>query len=300
MKLSVIIPCLDYEFSSYVETLKYSVRTILNECRDFEIHVILMLQSSTSDFSANDCELTDFSNKLKEDLTSISVVHLQKCSVSLARNIGIDLSIENGCSHVYFHDISIVVSKEFAGNFPRMNNVIDYACSGSPKFSSFTLPLMPSNSSNINNYEPNFLKSISYPAFNPYVWTYIFPINMISDIRFCENIGPGSDTKIKSGEDYIFLSDVLRKSRFYSLRSKNKSFVYHPLRKKFGEKSLIYAKGQGFSAKAVFMKYKRPSDLLYIFLFIINSFFKIILMKQNSVRIFKDRIRGLLLSIDEL
>jgi len=299
MIVSVVIPFLEDELDANLNTLKHSIGVLLSELKSVKIYFIFIPQPSRN---GGDFCSADLINEVGSELgvaPSCVVLEPQKIrSISMARNNGILRSIQLKCSHVYFHDISISVTSSFASAFLLMRGVSDITFSGSPKF-------VASSEIQLNNFSIEgagktltLSKVTAYPAFNPYVWTYFFPISLISDVRFDERLGPGDLTDLKAGEDYLFLSSVLSKSGFKTFSSSPRAFVFHPSRMLFDKKYLMYAKGQGYACKTVLLKFKRPADLLYAVLFVGNSFVKVFQLKSNSLKILVERFKGLFARLD--
>lgn len=241
--------------------------------------------------------LNDLIDCLKIDCKAVTVCNLKFRSVSCARNVGLNISSQSGCSHIFFHDISIVVTRGFAAKFKYLDKIMKFPYGGRPIFSNSSASVIQSELPVVSNMG-NFVEVGAYPIFNPYIWTYIFPLSLISDVRFDERIGPGDTTLIKAGEDFIFLSAVLSKTNFRKVRSYPASLVVHPARELSDKKNIIYARGQGYAYKATFLKYRRLVDFLYILLFIGNAFKNFIFCRNNSLKILSERISGLLFRLD--
>lgn len=299
MKLAIIIPFLDHELLKYIISLGNSLKSILDNCDSIETCIVFVPQPSGGSQKLSCADHLDFLiNKLKVRLTSVEIIRQNSRSTSLARNSGIDIAILNNCSHIYFHDISVGVSSDFARKINLMRNIFDYTYCGFPMFSEESLRKSKVDGSKMSFCQNELVKKVAYPAFNPYIWSYIFPLSLISEIRFDERLGPGDSTIVKAGEDYVFLNLVLSKNCFYTFTSSPPAHVYHPPRMVLDSKNLKYAKGQGYAYKTVFLRHRRLIDLIYIILFIGNAFKNVLLLKANSLKILSERVSGLFLRIN--
>lgn len=278
MKILCVIPCLESELHKHKESLLRSMGK-LEMCIGADVNFIVVIQPNIEAPSRaqNKIDHTFF-----DPLKYVSVVNLICRSVSRARNVGLEFAIKSQFSHVYFHDVSIelCLSTCTRFKFEGLNPFLAY---------SFTPKFLKPNTVSYSNPSP--IKLNVSPLYKPYVWSYLLPLQLIGDIRFNENIGPGDGTYYKSGEDLLFLYDVLSKTNF-SVIHNAAAIVFHPPRDKYFSKHTDYALGQGYTLKIILKKYKRLADIFYVFLFFGNAIFRCLLRKPNSMLILKYRIYG--------
>lgn len=282
MKILCIIPCLANEPYKYKESLLASTGR-LSKCFGSDIHFVAIIQPNTnasSDLTEN-VEASFF-----KQFNNFSVVNLTYRSVSKARNIGIDFAEKHQFTHIYFHDVSIELTESTCAILKSDGMHPSLAFSFQAKF--------------VGANTTDQLKKLSKPSkalplYKPYVWTYIIPLKLIADLRFNEDFGPGDGTNYKSGEDLLFLYEILIKTDF-SVIENNSAIAFHPPREKNYTKHLNYAKGQGLTLRLLINKHKRISDLIYCFLFFGNAIFRCLFLKQNSIKILKNRASGFFLS----
>lgn len=205
----------------------------------------------------------------------------EKMGVSIARNKCIEKATSIGAEFILFHDASIFwpfSSAQFIylnrDTFPKVK--VNFSDT-----SSVTSPVL----------EKGTFKDVN-PIYDTYVWSYLFRVGNISDIRFSENFGPGECTRYKSGEDVIFLFDYFNKIKSREVFEAQFACVYHPPRSKKFDKHLIYAEGQGKVYQILLGRY--PNFVLYrdLLLFFGNAIFRCLLLRSNSFNILKNRING--------
>lgn len=282
MKVLCIIPCLANEPNKYKESLLGSVSR-LTMCLGPDIHFVAIVQPNIN-ISNDTTENVD--DSFFKQFNNFSVINLTYRSVSKARNIGIDFAEKNQFTHIYFHDVSIELDQSTCEILKSDGIHPSLAFSFQAKFA---------DANAVDQFKKNSKPSKALPLYKPYVWTYIIPLKLIADIRFNENFGPGDDTNFKSGEDLLFLYDILIKTDF-SVIENNSAIAFHPPREKNYTKHLNYAKGQGLTLRLLLNKHKRISDLIYCFLFFGNAILRCLLLKQNSIKILKNRTSGFFLS----
>lgn len=130
-----------------------------------------------------------------------------------------------------------------------------------------------------------------------YLWSTFLPVPAVLDpaIRFDESIGPGEGTRLKSGEDVLFLARVVAANGLtHALRFA--SPAHHPARPRDFSKHLAYAEGQG----ALFVRLLRgplrrslkAAVLASFGLFLGNGLLRVLLFRRRSVTILALRLRG--------
>ncbi|EKH6497959.1 hypothetical protein AAEZ94_003225 [Providencia rettgeri] len=214
---------------------------------------------------------------------NIEIIHDINLNVSNARNICIEKALDYNIKYVLFHDASIYWTKN-AANFINVNKgltpKVNVKFSDRPMRED-TIEDMHSKTGKIN------------PIYHPFIWSYLFNKEDISELRFNINFGPGENTNFKSGEDVLFLFEFFKKNKNTQIiMPKDNIYVYHPPREDNYSKHLLYAKGQGQMFKILIKKY--PSIQIYfdLFLFFGNGIYRLLLCKKNSTKILFKRIHG--------
>ncbi|GEM_PF-1267385 len=279
--LVVQVSVTENDLLRYMHTLEHSLSNLLRFTA-VNVKILLVLQSSSST-----PVVPGFI--LKND--KVCVKRTSRFSVSVARNLGISYARSIGASHIIFHDSSICVSAEFAKfteiciikNFAVGSGVIQWGESALKK-------VRDVDTIRITRTRPSALK-------NPYVYTYIFRIDILGSINFCEWLGPGAATLFNAGEDVVFLTKLfapLGKGKL--IMHCSDALVFHPPRPADGSKHLAYAHAQG----ALVRWLVRPENLslqvfLYFFLFFGNALIRAVLRKTWR-EILLLRLRGFLSS----
>ncbi|MGH2569691.1 MAG: hypothetical protein ACRDGR_00605, partial [bacterium] len=123
------------------------------------------------------------------------------------------------------------------------------------------------------------------------------PVAQVLDagIRFDESIGPGEVTSLKSGEDVLFLTQVVvandarRALRF-------EACTFHPSRPPDFSKHLAYAEGQGSLFVRLLRSRMRRSLKAVVLasfgLFLGNGLVRVLTFRRRSARILALRLRG--------
>lgn len=270
MKNTLIAICLtEHDFNKFSSTIFQSIKNFeVGFNNDLDVFFRIQTKKNIEDFDLN--QLKSFSYSLTNYF-----------SVSDARNYCIDYALSLNYKNIYFFDASIYMPPESAAFL--------YKCQFS---STGYIPRLEYSFSEPHgtNLKKNYTVKKIYPISNPFVWTFLFPVSLLST-RFDENLGPGEKTILKSGEDVLFLYDVLCGRRV--LQSRN-DYVFHPPRGGDNTKRLIYAEGQGCLYKRLIFHKPHPFLFFYFFLFIINTFFLAITLRKNGPKILYYRLKGLL------
>lgn len=280
--LAVQVSVTEYDLLRYIDTLEDSLsRLVALEAVD--VRVFLVLQSSSDSPVIPDVLLIN--NRVHVEIINIF-------SASFARNLGIAYARSIGASHIMFHDSSIGVSVEFA-KFAEICVVDDFVVGvGKIKWTDPALQKAGAIASvSVTQMLPSALK-------NPYVYTYVFRVNDLGSIGFCERLGPGTNTLFNAGEDVVFLTQL------FSFLGKEKlimhgldAFVFHPPRPLDGAKHLAYAYAQG----ALLRWLIKPENLswqviFYFFMFFGNALVRALFFQKTWPKILVLRLRGFLSS----
>jgi hypothetical protein len=130
-----------------------------------------------------------------------------------------------------------------------------------------------------------------------YLWSTFLPVALVLDsgARFDESIGPGEGTRLKSGEDVLFLAQVVVANDVTrALRLDSRTF--HPARPRDFSKHLAYAEGQGSLFVRLLRSRMRRSlkaaVLASFGLFLGNGLVRVLTFRKRSVVILGLRVRG--------
>ncbi|EKO3891875.1 hypothetical protein P0F32_003028 [Vibrio metschnikovii] len=206
------------------------------------------------------------------------------CNLSRARNYGIKYAQGNKYSHIIFHDCSL------SYNFSAINFLKDNANNG------LTLKLGlvfdDFNFSELSTFDSSGSIDKVNVIYDTCVGTYLFSVKDINCF-FDEKIGPGKETKYKSGEDVLFLTEYFSRTSGILVYYSNFGKVYHPKRPLDNSKELLYAKGQGRLYRYLLLN-RFSLRLLFDFsLFVGNAFYKVVALRKNSISILINRFKGL-------
>jgi hypothetical protein len=130
-----------------------------------------------------------------------------------------------------------------------------------------------------------------------YLCSTFLPVAQVLDaaVRFDESIGPGESTCLKSGEDVLFLTQlVVANDATHALRFDARAF--HPSRPRDFSKHLAYAEGQGSLFVRLLRSPMRTSLKAVVFasfgLFLGNALLRVLTFRRRSARILALRLRG--------
>nr|QOS24952.1 hypothetical protein VP352_00016 [Vibrio parahaemolyticus] len=206
---------------------------------------------------------------------------MQELSVSKARNFIINLAKDENYKYIIFHDAKVYFTKNVGCFFS--NNSGDVT----KKVKLFYSQDIPSTLNNVESVH----KKIN-PLYQTYLGCYLLNVSYINHY-FCEETGPGSETRYKSGEDVLFLFEYFYNLGTFSVDELSFGGVYHPPREGDYSKHLLYAEGQGRLFRLLLGKYCSFRVVCDFILFIANALVRVVLMKKNSLKIFKQRLKGL-------
>lgn len=210
-----------------------------------------------------------------------SLVCRQDGNLSAARNEGISYALAEGFEHIYFHDASLICPAEMAvwlahcERFPDANWRARAVFGDQP----WAPPLA------------RLLRS-SLPLF-PWLWTYLFRVDALADIRFREDIGPGSGSPRLSGEDVLFLQAYFSQPLAGGLRDMPVD-IWHPARPADRSKHLTYAYGQGAMFRELLAAGGGVGVWTALLLFLANSLLGVLRQPGTGWRIWRLRYAGLI------
>lgn len=277
MSLLLVIPCVSSELNSYKDSIVSSTSNFSKYKSQVSVYIIVQWEQNSN-------ESEDFS-ELKKLGFNVIVSNVYWKSVSKARNEALKYAKNNKFDFVIFHDASVYYPVETCDYF--------FSCMCRKK------SVKIKEAFSLNFHSRNNAVTYRNIKFNPiyhcYLWAWMFKVEDIN-CYFNESIGPGENTLYKSGEDVEFLFDNYYHLYGKRVREAKNRFVLHPPREIGFKKHLTYASGQGHLFKSLISRYPLNFRIwLDMLLFIGNSFFRVVLLKENSLLILKERLRGLFL-----
>ncbi|EMK6668397.1 hypothetical protein V9J75_001873 [Vibrio fluvialis] len=272
MKLLVGITLLSREYKANKGVLAKSISNISNDCKLLNVPVDFVFVEQSEDV---------FSERSDEYLyDNMQIVKTNYCSISNARNILIDHAKSNFYDYIIFHDVSIFFPKHSVKFL--LENVVHGI---TPKLKVFFGDV----EGDVGGSKDKSRRII--PFYDPYIWSYLIKVKDIHSI-FDLDLGPGVDTKYKSGEDVLFLYQYFSAIGSFDVIESGSKKVYHPKRLDDYSKHLLYSKGQGALYRRVFKMRVEPYVYLCIFIFFLNAIRRVVLLKKNSIKILLNRVNG--------
>jgi hypothetical protein len=285
MLLSFITPLIENDISAFLanlEVLLDRLRPLQRVYPDFRFNFYIALQEADLKTSQG------LRSKAESLCPEVNVFELNETGVSVARNKALS-SLENKSltRFILFFDARIEYSEFF------LHNVVS-ACYSGEHAILWGFPVFGEegyrNSGDVN---VPYLKDLADILGNPYVWNMVFRSDLLMGIRFDENRGPGKQTKLKSGEDALFLNEVLCRRGSYNVRMV-RGEVRHPSRIGELSKYSSYASGQ-VDLMCVLIEDQRLELKVRIYafyryvLFVIASF-RFLLKGRQGLRVFSSRM----------
>lgn len=130
-------------------------------------------------------------------------------------------------------------------------------------------------------------------AYQGFLWRCVFKVKALSECRFLEEIGPGASGRIQSGEDCIFLADVIERHQVRSIPFLSDASLERLPRENITRKKEIYAYGSGYRAANLLLRdfsvRQKMRLILRISFFLLQSLKNI---ASSESQIGKDRILG--------
>lgn len=233
MVLSFVTPLIEEDISEFLANLKVlleRLRPLENAYPDLGVDFYISLQGVDSATSQG---VRDTVKQLCHD---VIVIDLNEAGVSVARNSAL-IAIGTGTStrFILFFDARIEYSEVF------LNNVVS-ACYAGEHTITWGLPLFGDEDNSVAANAPYQMDLVDILG-NPYIWNMVFRSDLLDGIRFDESRGPGKYTRLKSGEDALFLNEVLYRRGSYWVYAVPGE-VRHPSRIGALSKYASYASGQ--------------------------------------------------------
>lgn len=273
--LAIIIPVIESE-TKHISDKINQLKKFLEKANLIKYKIYFIIQSNK--------------NFKKLNFDKVEFIETKVFSVSHARNIGLK-SICKKIDYLYFLDFDATPSINFLIQSKKNidNNLSIW--SGSIFWSEYSLIIE-------NNFNMNYIKKniIDLP-YHQFLGCFIFKRSLLkkNNIIFNEDLGPGKNTKLKAGEDVLFLAEVFSKNKIKDYFFYNNLKIFHPPRFDMNLKSILYCEGQVYVHKLI-IKSKlmssrlRLASFLYLNLFILNGFKKIIFFEDHSLRLFYLRV----------
>lgn len=235
MLLSFITPLIVRDFPVFLENLKVlrdRLILIQNDCPNFEFEFYIVLQET------NCLAFQEFQEAVRQFGSTAIVINQDKAGVSSARNKALyAISIRPLPCYVLFFDARIEYSAAF------LRNLVSVCDAGSETII-FGIPLFSNNhTSNVTCGNASFQRDLSDILGNTYIWNMAFFSKILKGVYFDESRGPGGNTNVKSGEDALFLNEVLYHRGSYIV-CVVQGEVFHPTRAEELSKYALYASGQ--------------------------------------------------------
>ena len=210
------------------------------------------------------------------------ILHEKKMGISNARNICIEYASKNDFGFILFHDSAIFWPLDSArylelrksGELPPKVNL----CFGDAKKQ--------------ESSPPSWVKSNVNPIYDTYIGSMLLKLDVISDLRFNLDHGPGEYTYYKSGEDVLFYFEYFKRQGSFNVYEAHEINIYHPKRPLDFSKHLLYARGQGRVFRVLLKNYFSMRVLRDVFLFFMNAILRCALMRKNSFKILRERLYG--------
>lgn len=282
MKLNIVTPIHECDLNIFLNQI-HTIKLLFENSKFTDWYWVIVIQC---------VDINSTKNKIQpHHSTNIKFIFIEYFSVSLARNIGIENS-------KFLDGTLYLLDCDALPTINTLDFFYDIFIRGY-KIAAVKLKWGVPNIHPINNISLSYkCKGKIFSIFNSFLSCYMLDLDLINKnrIKFNENLGPGLNSKYKSGEDLIFLQDYLLHINT-DIPFSQYDFVFHPKRDSLNTKQLIYSEGQIAVAKYLFNNhygYKiKFSSLFYLFLLFLNSFKKIIFFENNSLKLLINRFRYL-------
>ncbi len=230
-------------------------------------------------------------------LTAAAAVELQttsRFSVSCARNRGIEKALREGFRYLLFHDAQVFYTPSFWAMIERTLADDLPICLGRLEWREPTAADAAVGEAE-GGRVGRFRKVPPDPVGRAYVWAYLFRVSRLGEVRFSESIGPGRDSLLNAGEDILFLYQLFRRqARPVSIAYFPAAMVLHPPRPADFSKHFEYAWAQGALFRLLWLRHFRFPGFfaLYLLLFLLAAFGRVLLLRKNSLGTLRQFLRG--------
>jgi hypothetical protein len=273
MKLGIIIPLIEDELDGFYSIIN-KVQLNLELALIDNYHIIVVFQSKNNIFLPL--------------IKNVTFVITTFYSVSNARNIGLD-KFQNNCDYIYLLDQDALPSVDFLIQSKTNMKLKTSIWSGKINWTGLT-----ENKKNFSNNNIKKMNIFFFPR-KTFLGCYFFKSDSINKTRFNLNLGPGENTKLKGGEDLLFLAVFCSRNNINNFKYYPNLYIDHPKRPSNNQKELLYLESQiAVSKHLVYNKQMlfemRFGAFIYLLLFLANGFVKVLKMQKNSLIIFKRRL----------
>jgi hypothetical protein len=278
--LVLVTPVTDAELPTYREIFAAVQRNLARAGVPADLVVVLQTHGDVADLDL------DFLR-----LPLVELVTTSRFSASRARNLGIARMRRAEHRYVCFLDADAVPSVGLLRSVaPRLAKSSDLFV-GNIRWYEGPLPDPGGEAA-----EP-VRAAIGPLLLSTYLWSSFLPARLVIDsgVRFDESIGPGESTRLKSGEDVLFLAELVVANEVHEVLRFGRCAL-HPERPSDFSKHLTYAEGQG----ALFVRLLRSrmrrslkATVLASFgLFLGNGLLRVLTLRRRSLPILGLRLRG--------
>lgn len=289
-KLSVITPMLNEELDNYIEGFSKYHHSSINLISQFTEFILIIQGEKEPD--------SDIIKKLLK-IFSPTIIFSTIKSTSHARNIGIEYITKKQAQTekvIFLDSDSFIDQKSWTKIYEICQNSENLIHETKINWDVNSTPPIIQEVVNADISK----KLWQNRMFRTYLWSLIIPTDLVirKKLRFDEKLGPGEKTLFKSGEDTLFLLELLQNYPMKFIHIHSNIYVHHPDRPSDNSKQLTYAFGQGNLFKLLFSKNKNKLFSIYLLfwllLFIGNTIFMVASLKPNAIEIAKMRFKGLL------
>lgn len=235
MLISLVTPLIEYDIPVFMTNLGMLIEKLLPiqvAYPDLKVEFYVVLQAT------DNVTFQKFQESTRGLYATINVIGMSETGVSAARNTALrTLGSESTSHYILFFDARIGYSEAFLQNLVSVCRVGEETLLwGAPTFGDN----VEDRTAKIGT---TFYKDLSDILGNPYIWNIAFRSDLLYDVRFDETRGPGKQTRVKSGEDALFLNEVLCRRGNYQVKTVS-GYVNHPSRVGELDRYALYASGQ--------------------------------------------------------
>lgn len=278
--LALVTPVTDAELPAYREVLE----TVLTNLARAEVAADLVVVVQTRGGPAD--PVLDFLRR-----PGIDLVVTDRYSASRARNVGIGRIRRGEHRRICFLDADAVPGVGLLRSVRSRLADDEDVLVGRVRWHEGTPP------ADADAAAPGVRVPIERCLFGTYLWSAFLPAAAVLDtgVRFDESIGPGEDTRLKSGEDVLFLAELAEAAGLrHAVRFD--ACALHPARPSDYSKHLFYAEGQGaLFVRLLRKRLRRPlkaSVLASFGLSLGNALLRVVALRPRSLPILGLRLRG--------
>lgn len=226
--------------------------------------------------------------KVRGIVPEAEVVHQAEPSVSRARNGAMArcLSQAGPGDFVVFRDCRSLLDRRFVGALATDAGLPDLVCTATILWGDTVPP---------PGREPVGFRAHHDLIGRPTLAAFAFRPALLADIRFREDLGPGAETRIKAGEDVLFMAELLALRGDWQVRVIPGTLLLAP-RADTNAKRRAYAAGQVYAARTLLGDPRQPRQVrtyarLRLWLFALGT---IRFLRPGTMNVFRARLSVLL------